>query len=57
MLTARTFPGTREQTEPLPVCPGTLQAQRVLWGTLQTPQLAGAWGKSLPPRKSTALGC
>ena len=51
MLAARAFPGTQQRTEPLPASPGTLQAQRVPWGTLQTPQEARVWDRSPPPGK------
>lgn len=36
------LPGIQKRTEPLPACPGTLQAQGVPRGTLKTPQEARA---------------
>lgn len=56
MLSAKTFPGIRQRTEPLPACPGTLKAQGVPRGTLKTPQEAEALNNPAPkepPRSSS----
>lgn len=58
MLSAKTFPGIQQRTEPLPACPGTLQAQGVPRGTLKTPQEAGALNNPAPkepPRSGSGL--
>lgn len=58
MLSAKTFPGIQQRTEPLPACPGTLQAQGVPRGTLKTPQESGALNNPVPkepPRSGSGL--
>lgn len=41
-VVCQNLPRIQERTEPLPACLGTLQEQGVPWGTLKTPQDAGA---------------